>query len=199
MRGSRRSYTGGMPTHDSTFHSTTILCVRREQRVAMAGDGQVTIGTTVAKSDAVKVRALPGFGAKSAGVLVGFAGSAADSFALLERFEARLKDTPTNLTRAAIELAKTWRTDRALRRLEAMLIVADKTASLIISGQGDVIEPSDGIAAIGSGGAYALAAARALLAHSALSAADICRQAMAIAGEICIYTNARVSVIELPG
>jgi ATP-dependent HslUV protease subunit HslV len=178
-------------------HSTTILCVRRDGRVAMAGDGQVTIGATVAKSDAVKVRKLPSVGAKSAGVLVGFAGSAADSFALLERFEAKLKDTPTNLTRAAIELAKTWRTDRALRRLEALLVIADAANTFTLSGQGDVIEPSDGLAAIGSGAPYALAAARALLTHTQLSAADICRQAMTIAGEICIYTNANLSVVEL--
>jgi ATP-dependent HslUV protease subunit HslV len=180
-----------------TFHSTTILCVRRDGRVAMAGDGQVTVGATVAKSDAVKVRVLPGLGAKSQGVLVGFAGSAADSFALLERFEAKLKDTPTNLTRAAIELAKTWRTDRALRRLEAMLIVADASNTFTLSGQGDVIEPSDGIAAIGSGAAYAQSAARALLKHTQLGATDITREAMQIAGEICIYSNTNVSVVEL--
>lgn len=180
-----------------TFHSTTILCVRRDGRVAMAGDGQVTVGATVAKSDAVKVRVLPSLGAKSQGVLVGFAGSAADSFALLERFEAKLKDTPTNLTRAAIELAKTWRTDRALRRLEAMLIVADASNTFTLSGQGDVIEPSDGIAAIGSGAAYAQSAARALLKHTQLGAKDITREAMQIAGEICIYSNTNVSVVEL--
>jgi ATP-dependent HslUV protease subunit HslV len=179
------------------FHSTTILCVRREARVAMAGDGQVTVGSTVAKSDAVKVRKLPALGAKSAGVLVGFAGSAADSFALLERFEAKLKDTPTNLTRAAIELAKTWRTDRALRRLEAMLIVADAANTFTLSGQGDVIEPSDGIASIGSGAAYALAAARALLTHTSKDATDICREAMRISGDICIYSNTNVSVVEI--
>lgn len=180
-----------------TFHSTTILCVRRDGRVAMAGDGQVTVGATVAKSDAVKVRMLPSLGAKSQGVLVGFAGSAADSFALLERFEAKLKDTPTNLTRAAIELAKTWRTDRALRRLEAMLIVADASNTFTLSGQGDVIEPSDGIAAIGSGAAYAQSAARALLKHTQLGAKDITREAMQIAGEICIYSNTNISVVEL--
>ncbi len=179
------------------FHSTTILCVRRDGKVAMAGDGQVTMGATVAKADAVKVRTLPSLGAKSQGVLTGFAGSAADSFALLERFEAKLKDTPTNLTRAAIELAKTWRTDRALRRLEAMLIVADAANTFTISGQGDVIEPSDGIAAIGSGSAYAQAAARALLRHTNLAAGDITREAMRIAGEICIYSNTNVSVVEL--
>jgi ATP-dependent HslUV protease subunit HslV len=180
-----------------TFHSTTILCVRRDGRVAMAGDGQVTMGATVAKSDALKVRRLPNLGAKSAGVLVGFAGSAADSFALLERFEAKLKDTPTNLTRAAIELAKTWRTDRALRRLEALLIVADTVNTFTLSGQGDVIEPSDGVASIGSGAAYALAAARALLQHTQMPASDICRESMRITGDICIYTNTSVSVEDL--
>jgi ATP-dependent HslUV protease subunit HslV len=181
----------------NAFHSTTILCVRREAGLAMAGDGQVTVGATVAKSDAVKVRKLPALGAKGQGVLVGFAGSAADSFALLERFEAKLKDTPTNLTRAAIELAKTWRTDRALRRLEAMLIVADAANTFTLSGQGDVIEPSDGIAAIGSGAAYAQAAARALLKHTKMHAADVTREAMLVAGEICIYSNTHLTLVEL--
>lgn len=181
----------------NSFHSTTILCVRRDAGLAMAGDGQVTMGATVAKSDAVKVRRLPALGAKQAGVLVGFAGSAADSFALLERFEAKLKDTPTNLTRAAIELAKTWRTDRALRRLEAMLIVADAASTFTLSGQGDVIEPSDGIAAIGSGAAYAQAAARALLKHTSMNASDIAREAMRIAGEICIYSNSNITLVDL--
>ena len=179
------------------IHATTILCVRKAERVAMAGDGQVTIGSTVAKADAVKVRKLPSVGAKGSGVLVGFAGSAADSFALLERFEARLKDTPTNLARAAIELAKTWRTDRALRRLDALLIVADAAATFMLSGQGDVIEPSDGVCAIGSGGPYALAAARALTRHTPLEPAELCRQAMSIAGEICIYSNTSISVVDL--
>src|SRR5436190_4696441 len=148
------------------FHATTVLCVRQGEKVAIAGDGQVTIANTVAKADAVKVRRLPNLGAKSQGVLVGFAGSAADAFALLERFEAKLKDTPTNLTKAAIELAKFWRMDRALRRLDSLLIVADREATLMISGQGDVIEPSDGICAIGSGAPYALAAARGLAKHT---------------------------------
>lgn len=181
----------------NTFHSTTILCVRQGERVAIAGDGQVTMGNTVAKSDAVKVRKLPSLGAKNAGVLVGFAGSAADSFALLERFEGKLKETPTNLTKAAIELAKLWRMDRALRRLDALLIVADRNSTLMLSGGGDVIEPSDGICAIGSGSAYALAAARALAKHSALSPADLCRESMKIAGEICIYSNTNVAVLDL--
>jgi len=163
----------------------------------MAGDGQVTLQNTVAKADATKVRKLDGLGAESAGVLAGFAGSAADAFALLERFEAKLKESPANLMRAAIELAKQWRTDRALRRLESMLIVADSSATLMVSGQGDVIEPSDGMCAIGSGGSFALAAARALYEHSDMPAAELCRQAMRIAGEICIYTNTQISVVEL--
>lgn len=180
-----------------SFHATTILCVRRGERVAIAGDGQVTMGNTVAKADAIKVRKLPDLGAKNAGVLVGFAGSAADSFALLERFEAKLKDTPTNLTKAAIELAKLWRMDRVLRRLDALLIVADRTSTLMLSGAGDVIEPSDGICAIGSGAPYALAAARALAKHTQMPAGDLCRQSMQISGEICIYSNTAVTVLEL--
>src|SRR5690606_10172896 len=128
----------------TTFHATTVLCVRRGNQVAIAGDGQVTLGNTVAKADATKVRKLPDGGADNKGVLVGFAGSAADAFALMERFEARLKDSPANIKKAAIELAKQWRTDRVLRRLESMLIVADRSTSLLVSGAGDVIEPSDG-------------------------------------------------------
>lgn len=181
----------------STFHATTIISVRQGERVAIAGDGQVTMSNIVAKSDAVKVRRLPNVGAKSAGVLVGFAGSAADSFALLERFEAKLKETPTNLTKAAIELAKFWRMDRALRRLESLLIVADKTSSLMLSGSGDVIEPSDGICAIGSGSAYALSAARALARHTKMGPAELCRESMQIAGEICVFTNTNITVIDL--
>jgi ATP-dependent HslUV protease, peptidase subunit HslV len=180
-----------------SFHATTIISVRQGERVAIAGDGQVTLGNTVAKADAVKVRKLPGVGAKTAGVLVGFAGSAADSFALLERFEAKLKDSPTNLTRAAIELAKFWRMDRALRRLESLLIVADKSSTLMLSGSGDVIEPSDGICAIGSGAPYALAAARALAKHTKLPPAELCASAMSIAGEICIYSNTAITALEL--
>ncbi len=180
-----------------SFHATTIVSVRQGTRVAVAGDGQVSLGQTIAKADAVKVRRLPELGADKAGVLVGFAGSAADAFALLERFEARLKESPTNLMRAAIELAKQWRTDRALRRLDSLLLVADRNATLLISGQGDVIEPSDGICAIGSGGSYALAAARALTANTELSAAEICRKALVIAGEICVYTNTSVTVLDL--
>jgi len=180
-----------------TFHGTTILSVRRDRGVALAGDGQVTLGRTVAKQDAVKVRKLDDVGADRKGVLVGFAGSAADAFALLERFEAKLKESPTNLLRAAIELAKLWRTDRDLRRLESLLAVADREKSLMISGQGDVIEPSDGLLAVGSGAAYALAAARALLEHTSLDARAICANAMKIAGEICIFTNTNITVISL--
>jgi ATP-dependent HslUV protease, peptidase subunit HslV len=186
-----------MKTDPRSFHATTIISVRKGERVAIAGDGQVTIGATVAKSDAVKVRRLPDLGAKSAGVLVGFAGSAADAFALLERFEVKLKESPSNLMRAAIELAKFWRMDRALRRLDSLLIVADRATTLMISGQGDVIEPSDGICAIGSGGPYAVAAARAMVKHTKLAPAELCREAMTIAGEICIYTNTSIAVLEL--
>jgi ATP-dependent HslUV protease subunit HslV len=182
-----------------SFHATTILSVRRDAAVAVAGDGQVSLGETVAKADAVKVRRLPDLGAERAGVLVGFAGSAADAFALLERFENTLKDTPTNLMKAAIELAKFWRTDRALRRLESLLVVADRKVTLMISGQGDVIEPSDGICAIGSGGTYALSAARALMQHTEMSVAEVCRESMRIAGEICVYTNTNVTVLEIDG
>ncbi len=171
--------------------------MRGNDRVAIAGDGQVTIGETVAKADAVKVRKLDGFGVDSAGVLVGFAGSTADAFALPERFEARLKDSPANLTRAAIELAKLWRTDRMLRRLESLLVVADRAHTLMISGQGDVLEPSDGVCAIGSGGPYALAAARALLRHTDLAPAEVCREALHTAGEICVYSNREITVIDL--
>lgn len=179
------------------FHATTIICIRREQQVAIAGDGQVTLGQTVAKSNAVKVRKLDNLGADNRGVLVGFAGSAADAFALLDRFEAHLKASPQNLMKAAIELAKQWRTDRAMRRLESLLAVADAKQSLMISGQGDVIEPTDGIVAIGSGGAYAQAAARALLAHTSLPAADVAKESLTIAGEICVYTNTNVTVLTL--
>ncbi|MFG0329290.1 MAG: ATP-dependent protease subunit HslV [Phycisphaerales bacterium] len=179
------------------FHATTIVSVRRDDEVAIAGDGQVSIGETVAKSNAVKVRRLDEFGAEGAGVLVGFAGSAADAFALLERFEAKLKASPQNLMKAAIELAKQWRTDRALRRLESLLAVADQRTSLLVSGQGDVIEPTDGIIAIGSGGSYAQAAARALLENTELDAETIAERALTIAGEICVYTNTNVTVLKL--
>ena len=161
--------------------------------MALGGDGQVTLGTTVVKADAVKVRKL-----LEGQVLVGFAGSAADSFALMERFEAKLKDYPNNVPRASTELAKLWRTDRMLRRLEAVLIVVDARHSLLVSGSGDVIQPSDGILSSGSGGGYALASARALMAHSELTAAEIVRESLMIAGGIDIYTNGNVTVEELP-
>jgi ATP-dependent HslUV protease subunit HslV len=181
------------------FHATTIISARAGGAVAIAGDGQVSLGDTIAKSNAVKVRRLEGLGAGGAGVLVGFAGSAADAFALLDRFEAKLKESPANLMKAAIELAKFWRTDRALRRLESLLIVADRNVTLMISGQGDVIEPADGLCAIGSGGNFALAAARALTRHTALSPADLCGEAMSIAAEMCVYTNDAISVLTLDG
>ncbi len=175
------------------FRSTTIVTIRRNGRVAMGGDGQVSMGQTVMKSDARKVRLL-GDGK----VMAGFAGVAADAFALLERFEAKLKDYPKNMPRAATELAKEWRMDRALRRLEALIAVADERDTLLISGTGDVIQPSDGILAIGSGGNYALAAARALATHTQMSASEIVRESLSIAGEICVYTNNNLVVEEMP-
>ena len=174
------------------FHATTILTVHQGNTIAMGGDGQVTMGNAVMKADAMKIRRL--LGGK---VLCGFAGSSADAFALLERFEAKLKDSPNNLTRAAIELAKQWRTDKALRQLEALLVVTEGEKILLVSGTGDVIEPTDGIVAIGSGGNYATAAARALKKHSQLSAAEIVREAMTIAGGIDIYTNTNIIVEEI--
>ena len=176
------------------FHATTILTVRRDGAVAVAGDGQVSFGNTIAKSDAVKVRRIDLMGIDRAGVLVGFAGSAADAFALLDRFEAHLKETPENLLRASDDLSKQWRSDRALRRLESMLVVADRERTLLLSGQGDVVEPTDGIGAIGSGGPYALAAARALLRHTGMSASKLAHEALALAGEICVYTNTSITV-----
>jgi ATP-dependent HslUV protease subunit HslV len=169
--------------------STTILSVRFRDQVALGGDGQVTLGNIVAKHDAIKIRRIGG-----GKVLTGFAGSAADAFSLLERFEKKLAEFPDNTRRAVIELAKEWRTDRVLRRLEAMLAVVDKTTSLIVSGAGDVIEPTDGVIGIGSGGAYALAAAKALLQHSELDAKAIVESALKIAGELCIYTNTNIRV-----
>lgn len=186
-----------MDSRSGIFHATTIVSVRRGKDVAIAGDGQVTIGQTVAKADAVKVRKLDGLGVEGAGVLVGFAGSAADAFALFERFEARLKDSPQNLLKAAIELAKQWRMDRALRRLESLLAVADVKTSLMISGQGDVIEPTDGLIAIGSGGPFAQAAAKALLQHTDLPPREIAEKSLKIAGEICVYTNTNVTALTL--
>jgi len=175
------------------FHGTTILSVRRGARVALGGDGQVTLGNVVIKATARKVRRI--FNDR---VLAGFAGATADAFTLFERFEAKLDKHQGQLQRAAVELAKDWRSDRILRRLEAMLAVADAPSSLVITGTGDVLEPEYGIVAIGSGGAYAQAAARALLEHTELSADDIVKQALTIAGDICIYTNQN-HVIEVLG
>jgi ATP-dependent HslUV protease subunit HslV len=174
------------------WRSTTILAVRHKGSVALAGDGQVTLGNVVMKGDARKIRRL-----HNNRVLAGFAGAAADAFALLERFEAKLKDHQGSVPRAATELAKDWRTDRILRRLEAMLIVADRDNLLLLSGTGDVIQPSEGVIAIGSGGPYALAAARALMTHSDLGAVQIARTALEIAADLCIYTNRNIEVEEL--
>ena len=171
------------------FKGTTICCVRHNSQVALAGDGQVSLGNTVMKHGAHKIRRL-----YQDQVLAGFAGSTADAFTLFEKFEAKLLEFRGNLSRAAVALAKDWRTDKVLRRLEALLIVADKDVTLVISGAGDVIEPDDGVAAIGSGGSFALAAARALVAHSALDAEKIVTEALQIAADICIYTNNNISV-----
>ena len=170
------------------WHGTTILCVRRDGHVAMAGDGQVSLGQTIIKGNARKVRRIGAGGT----VLAGFAGATADAFTLLERLEAKLERFPGQLERACVELAKDWRTDRYLRRLEAMMAVADKDRSFTLTGTGDVLEPDDGVIGIGSGGNYALSAARALLAVDGLSAEEIARRAMKIAAEICVYTNNNV-------
>ena len=175
-----------------SIQATTIICVRQKNTVAIASDGQVTLGDTVIKHGAKKIRRL--YNEK---ILAGFAGSSADSFALFARFEAKLEQYHGNLSRAAVELAKDWRTDRALRHLEAVMIVADDKNTFLISGNGDLIEPDDGIVAIGSGGAYALAAARALSKYTDLSAREIAQEAMQIAGKICIYTNENISIEEL--
>ena len=174
------------------IHGTTILAVRHQDRTCLAGDGQVTFGNTVLKHGARKIRRL-----YNGSILAGFAGSAADSFALFSRFESKLEQYRGNLERAAVELARDWRTDRLLRRLEAMMIVADRKAMFLLSGTGDLIEPDDGIVAVGSGGPFAMAAARALSRHSQLSARQIAEEAMSIAAGICIYTNASVTVEEL--
>lgn len=174
------------------MHSTTILAVRHREHAVLAGDGQVTLGQTVVKQSARKIRRL-----YNDQVLAGFAGSAADSFALFARFEAKLEQHRGNLERSAVELAKDWRSDRILRRLEAMLIVLDRGRTFLLSGTGDLIEPDDGLVAIGSGGGFALAAARALAANTDLDARTIATKAMAIAGDLCIYTNANVVVEEL--
>jgi ATP-dependent HslUV protease, peptidase subunit HslV len=173
-------------------HSTTILTVRHRGVVAMGGDGQVTIGNTIMKGDANKVRRL-----MDGKVVTGFAGATADAFALVERFEAKLKDYPSNVPRAATELAKEWRTDRALRRLEAMMAVIDSRYTLLVTGNGDVVQPADGVLGIGSGGNFAVAAARALLKHSDLSAVEIVRASLEIAAGIDVYTNTNIAVEEM--
>ncbi len=188
-----------LPTKDIKFvnnsnseiwHGTTILCVRKGETVVMAGDGKVSLGQTVIKANARKVRRL-GKGGK---IVAGFAGATADAFTLFERLEAKLEQHPGNLTRAAVEMARDWRTDRYLRRLEAMMAVADVDTSLVLTGTGDVLEPEDGLIGIGSGGSYALAAARALIDRAELEAEDIARRAMRIAAGICVYTNENVTV-----
>jgi ATP-dependent HslUV protease, peptidase subunit HslV len=171
------------------FRHTTILAVRHRGQSALAGDGQVTLGQTVMKGEAVKIRTMHG-----GQVLAGFAGSAADALTLFAKFEAKLEEYRGNLKRAAVELSKEWRTDRVLRRLEALLVVLDKQSMVLVSGSGDVIEPDDGLLAVGSGGMYALAAARALVKHSELDAAAIAREAMQVAAGICIYTNDHITV-----
>ncbi|MBL7685798.1 MAG: ATP-dependent protease subunit HslV [Deltaproteobacteria bacterium] len=174
------------------MHGTTIVAVKKDGKVAVAGDGQVSLQNTVMKHTAKKVRRM-----KNNKVIAGFAGSTADAFTLFEKFEAKLDQYHGNLTRASVELAKEWRTDRVLRRLEAMLIVADAQTILTLSGNGDVIEPDDGVTAIGSGGPYAMAAAKALLKHSSLSASEIVSEALKIAASICIYTNDQIQVEEV--
>ncbi|MEN6561878.1 MAG: ATP-dependent protease subunit HslV [Acidobacteriota bacterium] len=174
------------------IRSTTVICVRHMGKTAMAADGQVTMGQTVLKKTATKIRRLG-----KGDVLAGFAGATSDAFALFARFEAKLEEYRGNLSRAAIELAKDWRMEKALRQLDALLIVADKGTSLLISGTGDVVEPDDGILAIGSGGSFALAAARALIKHTGLDARAVAEEALRIAAEICVYTNAEITVEEL--
>jgi ATP-dependent HslUV protease, peptidase subunit HslV len=176
----------------TAWHGTTILCVRKAGQVVVAGDGQVTLGQTVVKSNARKLRRLAG-----GSVIAGFAGATADAFALFERLESKLEQYAGQLTRACVELAKDWRTDRYLRRLEAMMAVADKSVSLILSGTGDVLEPEDGLIGIGSGGGYALAAARALVDIDGLEAEEVARRAMTIAAGICIYTNDKLTLEKL--
>jgi len=175
------------------IRGTTILCVKRNGRVAMGGDGQMTIGATVMKATAKKVRVIEG----KSKVLAGFAGSVADAFTLFERFEEKLKEHNWQLQRAAVELAKDWRTDKILRRLEALMIIADREYMYMLSGNGEIIEPEDGIIAIGSGGPYALSAARALFRHTDKEAREIVAESMKIAGEICIYTNENITIEEL--
>lgn len=175
------------------WRSTTILSVRRGEAVAVGGDGQVSHGNTIMKADTKKIRRM-----LDGNVIVGFAGSTADAFALMERFEAKLKDYPGNIVRASTELARDWRTDRALRRLEAMMIVLDSEVTLLLTGQGDVVQPTDGVIGIGSGGQFAMAAARALVRHTGLSAAEIVRESLKITAEIDVYSNENIIVEELP-
>ncbi|MBI5493299.1 MAG: ATP-dependent protease subunit HslV [Deltaproteobacteria bacterium] len=175
----------------TTFHGTTVIAIRRDGRVAIAGDGQVTLGNTIMKKGAVKVRRIKDK------VLAGFAGSTADAMTLFDKFESKLEESRGNITKAVVELAKDWRTDRVLRRLEALLIVADKDHTFIVSGSGDVIEPEDGIASIGSGGAFASAAAKVLMRHTSLDARAIAEESIKTAAEICIYTNSEITIEEL--
>ena len=175
------------------YHGTTILAVRKDGRVALGGDGQVSIGDTVMKAKSVKVRTL-----KGGKVLAGFAGSVADALTLYEKFEEKRDRFPANLPRAAVELAKDWRSDRVLRRLEALLVVADLEHGFLLSGSGELIEPDDGIVAVGSGGNYALAAARALLPDARLGARDIVQRSLEIAADICVFTNRNLTILELP-
>lgn len=189
---SRKTNKMPRPMKREPIHGTTILCVRRDGKVVIAGDGQVTMGTSVVKHSAKKIRRL--FDDK---VLAGFAGSTADALSLFSRFENKLQEYHGNLSRAAVELAKEWRTDRALRHLDALLIVADAKSTFLLSGDGDIIEPDDGLCGIGSGGPFALAAARALAKHTKMNAREIAQEAMRLASEICIYTNGQFSVEEL--
>lgn len=189
---SRRAHKRTRSRHYEPIHGTTILCVRRDGKVVMAGDGQVTMGAGVIKHSAKKIRRL--FNDK---IIAGFAGSTADALSLFARFENKLQEYHGNLPRGAVEMAKEWRTDRALRHLDALLVVADLKSMFLLSGDGDVIEPDDGICAIGSGGPFALAAARALAKHTKMSARDIAQEAMRLASEICIYTNNQFTLEEL--
>ncbi len=182
----------GNDSKNPGFRGTTIIAVRRDGKLALAGDGQVSLGNTVLKGNAVKVRRMAG-----GKVLAGFAGSTADAFTLFDRFDGKLKDFNQNLTRAAVELAKDWRTDKLLRRLDALLIVADREQTFLLTGAGDIVEPEEGVIGIGSGGPYALAAARALLRHTDLPAVEIARKALEIAAEICVFTNTTITVEEL--
>jgi ATP-dependent HslUV protease, peptidase subunit HslV len=193
MRGGGAYTALGMPDDDQRWRSTTVLCVRRDGRVALGADGQVSLGNTIMKAHASKVRALAG-----GRILGGFAGSAADGLTLFELLEAKLESVGGNFTRACVELAKDWRQDRRYRRLEAMMVVADRERTLLLSGTGDVIEPDDGLVAIGSGGNFALAAARALARHTALDARTVVAESLKVAGEICVFTNLEHTILELP-